>query len=114
EEGPGMPDDERRLVRYLRDAGATPAELAYAEAESRNPSSPDDLAHDIADQETAIELYAAAVLATEGTTVAARQFLASLAHALDLPFNFLGELHVAWGDTAPRLGTPAEPLPVQR
>jgi uncharacterized membrane protein YebE (DUF533 family) len=106
--------DHRRILRYLREAGATPAEYGYAEAEARHPASAEELAKDIADQETAMELYAAALLATEGTTPPARRFLAQLAHALDLPFDFLSELHASWGETVPTLATPAEPTPVQR
>lgn len=105
--------DNRRVLRHLREAGATPAEYAYAEAEARHPASADDLAKDVADQETAMELYAAALLATEGTTPPARRFLAQLAQALDLPFDFLSELHASWGDMVPTLATPAEPSPVQ-
>lgn len=101
-------DDEgcSRLLRCLREAGATPAEYGYAAAECRKPATPEELAEGLTHQEAAIEIYAAALLATEGTTAAARQFMARLAHALDLPFNFLGELHANWGETAPALAEP--------
>jgi uncharacterized membrane protein YebE (DUF533 family) len=95
--------DETRIRRHLRDAGATSAELAYAQAEARRPATPEELAESITDQETAMEVYAAALLASEGSTPQARQFLARLAHALDLPFHFLSELHASWGDSAPKL-----------
>lgn len=106
--------DDRRILRYLLDAGATPGEFAYAEAETRRPTPPEELAEDVVDHETALELYAAALLATEGTTPAARRFLARLAHSLKLPPSFLGELHASWGEAAPTLTTPTEASSVQR
>lgn len=103
-----------QILRHLRRAGATPAEYAYAKAELRHPASADELAKDIVDQETAMEVYAGALLATEGTSAEARRFLARLAHALDLPFDFLGELHANWGEAAPALDEAPEPTAVSR
>lgn len=104
-------EDCPRILRHLRDAGATSAEYGYAEAECRRPASPQELAEGITHQEAAMDVYAAALLATEGTAPPVRRFIARLAHTLDLPFNFLGELHARWGDTAPALEPTLQPIP---
>jgi uncharacterized membrane protein YebE (DUF533 family) len=98
--------EESRILRYLRDAGATPAEYAYAKAEMQRPASPDELAANVSGTEAAVEIYAAALLATQAATPGGRDFLARLATALTLPTDFVADLHASWGDPAP---LPARP-----
>lgn len=96
-----------RILRYLRNAGGTPEEHAFAEAEMLRPADPEELARDVTGREAAAEIYAAALLATEAATPGGRSFLARLAHALALPADFVTELHASWSDPPPEsLGPP--------
>lgn len=93
--------EKGRILGYLADAGGTPAEFAYVEAEMRHPATPAELAQHVASPEAAAEIYAAALLATEAATPGGREFLARLAQALNLSGGFVAELHESWGDPAP-------------
>lgn len=93
--------EARRIVTYLRDSGGTPAKLAFAERETERPAAPEALAQAVVSRETAVELYAAALLVTAATTPGTREFLARLARALKLDPQFVAGLHTGWGDPPP-------------
>lgn len=93
--------ERQRVLAYLRDAGGTAAEIAFAEREMLHPASVEELASGAATRETAVEIYAAALLATQAASEAARAFLTRLAAALHLEPEFVRELHANWGAPPP-------------
>ncbi|HEX9461133.1 MAG TPA: DUF533 domain-containing protein [Alphaproteobacteria bacterium] len=93
--------ERERILAYLRDTGGTAAELAFAEHEMRHPASAEDLARSVASRETAVEIYAAALLATNAAKESSRVFLARLAAALRLEPEFVRDLHAKWDDPPP-------------
>jgi uncharacterized membrane protein YebE (DUF533 family) len=93
--------ERERILTYLRDAGGTAAEVAFAEHEMRHPASAEDLAQSVASRETAVEIYAAALLATKAANEGSRAFLARLAAGLRLEPEFVRDLHAKWDDPPP-------------
>ena len=93
--------ERQRILAYLRDTGGTPAELAFAEREMQHPASAEEIAASVSGRETAVELYAAALLATQAANPGGRAFLARLAAALKLEPAFVRELHKNWDDPPP-------------
>ena len=93
--------ERARILAYLRDTGGTAGELAFAEHEMRHPASADDLARGIQSRETAVEIYAAALLATQAANAGSRAFLGRLAAALRLDAAFVRQLHANWDDPPP-------------
>lgn len=93
--------ERRRILAYLRDTGGTPAELAFAEREMQHPASAEEIARGIRSRETAVEIYAAALLATQAANDGSRAFLARLAAALRLEPEFVRDLHANWDDPPP-------------
>jgi uncharacterized membrane protein YebE (DUF533 family) len=104
--GTGYEAERQRVLAYLRDTGGTAAEMAFAEHEMRHPASAEEIAQGIqnlgvATHETAVEIYAAALLATQAANDLSRVFLARLAAALHLDPAFVRELHKTWDDPPP-------------
>ena len=99
--GTGYEAERQRVLAYLRDTGGTAAEMAFAEHEMRQPASAEDIAQGIATHETSVEIYAAALLATQAATEPSRAFLSRLAAALRLDPAFVRELHKTWDDPPP-------------
>lgn len=93
--------ERQRVLAYLRDTGGTAAEMAFAEHEMRHPASAEEIATGVATRETAVEIYAAALLATQAANELSRAFLARLAAALRLDPAFVRELHQTWDDPPP-------------
>lgn len=103
--GTSQAAERQRVLAYLRDTGGTAAELAFAEREMRHPASAEEIAAALylsgRGRETAVELYAAALLATQAANAGSRAFLATLAAGLKLEPAFVRELHAAWDDPPP-------------
>jgi len=99
--GTGYEAERQRVLAYLRDTGGTAAEMAFAEHEMRHPASAEEIARGVATHETAVEIYAAALLATQAANDLSRIFLARLAAALRLDPAFVRELHKNWDDPPP-------------
>jgi uncharacterized membrane protein YebE (DUF533 family) len=99
----GETEEQERthILRYLHDAGGTAAEIQFAEQEMRHPASAEELARFVASRETAVEIYAAALLATKAANEDSRAFLARLATALKLDPDFVRDLHAKWDDPPP-------------
>lgn len=94
-------DERRRIADYLKDAGSTPEEMAYAEDQLRRPATAEDAARGAHSQEAAIELYAAALLIAAEASPGTRAFLGCLARELRLEPKFVADLHAAWAIWAP-------------
>ena len=99
--GTGYEAERQRVLAYLRDTGGTAAEMAFAEHEMRHPASAEEIARGVAAHETAVEIYAAALLATQAANELSRAFLSRLAAALRLDATFIRELHKNWDDPPP-------------
>ena len=93
--------ERQRILAYLHESGGTAGQVAFAEHEMRHPASAEDIAAGVASRETAVEIYAAALLATQAANVPARSFLARLAVALKLEPDFVRQLHASWDDPPP-------------
>ena len=93
--------ENRRILRYLRDAGGTPEEFEFARIAMAHPVTAEALADGVRSRELAVEIYAAALLATHAATPGGRSFLGRLALALGLDRAFLTELHASWQDPLP-------------
>ena len=93
--------ENRRILGWLRNAGGTPADFAYMREQMSHPARAEDLAGGVRSRETATEIYAAALLATEAATPGSRAFLRQLAAALGLDPEFIAGLHASWGDPPP-------------
>ena len=93
--------ENRRILGWLRDAGGTPADFTYMREQMLQPARAEDLAGGVRSRETATEIYAAALLATEAATPGSRAFLRRLAAALGLDPEFIAGLHASWGDPPP-------------
>ncbi len=99
--GTGYDAERQRVLAYLRDTGGTAAEMTFAEHEMRHPASAEDIARGATAHETSVEIYAAALLATQAANESSRAFLARLAAALRLDPAFVRELHKNWDDPPP-------------
>lgn len=93
--------ENRRILGWLRDAGGTPADFTYMREQMLHPAPAEDLAGGVRSRETATEIYAAALLATEAATPGSRAFLRQLVVALGLDPEFIAGLHASWGDPPP-------------
>lgn len=104
--GTSHESERQRILAYLRDTGGTAAELNFAEYEMRHPASAEEIARGlqgsgVPSRETAVEIYAAALLATQAANDGSRAFLAHLAAALRLEPHFVRNLHATWDDPPP-------------
>ena len=95
--GESEAQERQRILAYLH----TPAELAFAEHEMKRPATVEDIAQGVQSRETAVEIYAAALLVTQAANTGARAFLARLAAALGLEADFVKQLHASWDDPPP-------------
>lgn len=93
--------ENRRILDWLRLAGGTPEDEALVLRHAVPPATIEDLTRGVSGRETAVELYAASLLATEAATSGSRRFLRELAAALRLDPVFIAELHASWGEPPP-------------
>jgi uncharacterized membrane protein YebE (DUF533 family) len=95
----GQVDQEelQRIVGKLRKAGAEAGALDFLMSELRKPMDLDGLVRDVPDQQVAVQLYAASLLAIEVDTEAERQYLRRLAHGLGLDASVVRRVHQCMG-----------------
>jgi uncharacterized membrane protein YebE (DUF533 family) len=95
----GQVDQEelQRILGRLRKAGAEAAALEFVMSELRKPMDLDGLIRDVPDQQVAVQLYAASLLAIEADTEAERQYLRRLAHGLGLDAGVVRRVHQCLG-----------------
>lgn len=93
--------ENRRILDWLRLAGGTPEDEAFVRQQEAHPAAVEDLARGVTRHETAVEIYAASLLATGAATDGSRQFLRQLAAALRLDPAFIASLHANWSDPPP-------------
>lgn len=93
--------ENRRILDWLRLAGGTPEDEALVLRHAAPPATIEELTRGAVGRETAVELYAASLLATEAATSGSRRFLRELAAALRLDPTFVAELHASWGEPPP-------------
>ena len=86
-----------RIVGRLEETGADRDEAAYVQAELRKPGNLLDLIKAVPNQEAAVQVYAASLLATEADTPAERDYLNRLAQGLDLPPQTVAYVHRSLG-----------------
>jgi uncharacterized membrane protein YebE (DUF533 family) len=84
---------QAKLFAKLKEALTTPADKASLLEELRHPLSISALANAARDEATAIEVYAASLLAVDGATPEVEDYLRQLAQALRLPAGLVHELH---------------------
>ena len=100
--GDGAEHGYEHVLHYLQDSGSTPEELTFAQRNMVHPATADGLARGVRTHEMAVEIYAAALLATKASTPESRAFLAQLAAALPLDAEFVRQLHAIWDDPPPQ------------
>jgi uncharacterized membrane protein YebE (DUF533 family) len=95
----GQVDQEelQRIVGRLRQAGAEAEALQFVMSELRKPMDLEGLVQDVPDQEVAVQLYAASLLAIEVDTDSERQYLRRLAHRLGLDASVVRRVHQCLG-----------------
>jgi uncharacterized membrane protein YebE (DUF533 family) len=95
----GQVDQEelQRILGKLRSAGAEAEALDFVMSELRKPMDLEGLVRDVPDQQVAVQLYAASLLAIEVDTEAERQYLRRLAHGLGLDANVVRRVHHCLG-----------------
>jgi uncharacterized membrane protein YebE (DUF533 family) len=90
-------DTERqRILGKLEEAGADAEALEFVQAEMRRPFDVDGLP-EAPNPQTAVEVYAASLLAIEVDTPAEREYLRRLAQGLGLEESAVQRLHAALG-----------------
>jgi uncharacterized membrane protein YebE (DUF533 family) len=91
----GQVDQEelQRIVGRLRAADAEDGALDFVLSELRKPMDLEGLIRKAPDPQTAVQLYAASLLAIEVDTDAERQYLRRLAHGLGLDASVVHRVH---------------------
>jgi uncharacterized membrane protein YebE (DUF533 family) len=100
-EGVSETNETQRILGYLHATGASPAEIEFARTHIHSPPTVEQLAAQVGSRETAVEVYAAALLATKASATGSQTFLARLGKALDLTPDFIRDLHAKWDDPPP-------------
>jgi uncharacterized membrane protein YebE (DUF533 family) len=95
----GQVDQEelQRIVGRLRKAGAEAEALDFVMSELKKPMDLERLVREVPDQQVAVQLYAASLLAIEVDTEAERQYLRRLAHGLGLDASVVRRVHHCLG-----------------
>jgi uncharacterized membrane protein YebE (DUF533 family) len=95
----GQVDQEelQRILGKLRQAGAEAAALNFVMSELRKPMDLDGLIREVPDEQVAVQLYAASLLAIEVDTEAERKYLRRLAHGLGLDASAVRRVHQCLG-----------------
>ena len=86
-----------RIAGRLEETGADRDQVAYVQSELRKPGDLLDLIKAVPNQEAAVQVYAASLLATEADTPAERDYLNRLARGLDLPQQTVAYVHRSLG-----------------
>lgn len=95
----GQVDQEelQRIVGKLREAGADAQALDFVRSELRKPMDLEGLISRVPSKQTAVQLYAASLLAIEVDTEAERRYLRRLAHGLGLDAGVVRRVHECLG-----------------
>ena len=95
----GQVDQEelQRILGKLRKAGAEAEALDFVMSELKKPMDLERLIREVPDQQVAVQLYAASLLAIEVDTEAERQYLRRLAHGLGLDASVVRRVHQCLG-----------------
>ena len=89
-----------RIMGRLKEAGADDEEQAFMIGEMQTPFDPEALIRDVnklGNQEVAVEVYSASLLAIQVDTPAEREYLATLARGLGLSAETVQRVHEAVG-----------------
>jgi uncharacterized membrane protein YebE (DUF533 family) len=86
------PDERRRIIAKLDEAGAEDADRQLIQQELDNPKPLDMLLRDVTDRETARQFYLASRIAVEGATPTQKSYLDYLRQRLDLPKDDVEEV----------------------
>lgn len=92
-DGHMTPDEQDRIFREAGRLNLNPEEKATLFDELRHPLSLDDLARQVPNPETALEVYAASLVAVDETRPEAHAYLRQLAQTLQLPESLVQSLH---------------------
>jgi uncharacterized membrane protein YebE (DUF533 family) len=84
--------ERQRIFSQIPELALTTREKAQLFDELQRPVAVEDLARQVTDTETAVEVYAASLLAIDQSQAAARDHLGALARALELPTNLVTAL----------------------
>jgi uncharacterized membrane protein YebE (DUF533 family) len=95
----GQVDQEelQRIVGKLRQAGAAAEAVDFVMSELRKPLDLEGLLRRVPNQQVAVQLYAASLLAIEADTEAERQYLRRLARGLGLEGSVVRHVHQCFG-----------------
>jgi uncharacterized membrane protein YebE (DUF533 family) len=89
--------ETERIVGKLKEGGIDEEEQRFVAAEMRNPMDMDGIVRAVPNQQVAMQIYAASLLAIEVDTDKERRYLQDLAAALRLDGTAVGHLHSALG-----------------
>ena len=95
------PEERRRILTCLKDAGATEPDRQALLAAMNQPPDVDGLVERVTSPELAVEVYAASLLAIKDDKPSEQRYLATLAKRLALPPETVTDMHARFGDPAP-------------
>jgi uncharacterized membrane protein YebE (DUF533 family) len=95
------PEERRRILTCLKDAGATGPDRAALLAAMTGPPDLDGLVARVTNPELAVEVYAASLLAIRDDQPSEQHYLARLGKRLKLAPETIAEMHARFGDPPP-------------
>lgn len=95
------PEERRRILTCLKDAGATEPDRQALLAAMSGPSDLDGLVARVTNPELAVEVYAASLLAIKDDQPSEQHYLARLGKRLKLAPEAIAEMHARFGDPPP-------------
>jgi hypothetical protein len=95
------PEERRRILTCLKDAGAPDSDRQALLAAMESPPDMDALVARVTSPELAVEVYAASLLAIKDDQPSEQRYLARLGEQLKLPRETIEGLHARFGDPPP-------------
>jgi uncharacterized membrane protein YebE (DUF533 family) len=95
------PEERRRILTCLKDAGTTESDHAALLAAMSGPPDLDGLVARVTSPELAVEVYAASLLAIKDDQPSEQHYLARLGQRLKLAPETIAAMHVEYGDPPP-------------
>jgi uncharacterized membrane protein YebE (DUF533 family) len=95
------PEERRRILTCLKDAGAADSDRQALLAAMTSPPDMAGLVARVTSPELAVEVYAASLLAIKDDQPSEQRYLARLADGLKLPRETVEALHARFGDPPP-------------
>jgi uncharacterized membrane protein YebE (DUF533 family) len=95
------PEERRRILTCLKDAGATEPDRQALLAAMKGPPDLDGLVARVTSPELAVEVYAASLLAIKDDQPSEQHYLARLGQRLKLAPETIAEMHAQFGDPPP-------------